>query len=103
MLALKQGMTAFSLPPEADVSIDWRVMGFGLAVAFLTSVVCGLVPALLATRPSLLHSIRPGSGSGRSRGSLRSLLVVGEMALAFVLLTGAGLLLRTFANLQKVD
>ncbi len=106
MRALQVGIPAYSLPREASVTLDWRVLVFTLALAVLTGVACGLFPALQATRPDLSRAMKEGTagaGTGRSRQGVRTALVVAEVALAFVLLTGAGLLLRTFAQLQKVS
>lgn len=72
----------------------------------LTSVVFGLVPALHASRPDLVGSLKEGghgASGGRRRHQMRSLLVVGEVALALMLLIGAGLLIRSFWSLQQVD
>jgi putative ABC transport system permease protein len=72
----------------------------------LTGVICGLAPALQATRQEPMASMKhAGSGlsAGRGRQRMRSILVTVEVMLAFVLLTGAGLLLRSFYQLQKVD
>jgi len=108
-LALKKGlelaMPPFSLPREADVAIDARVMLFTLALAILTGIVFGLAPALQATRPNLAGCMKEG-GRGASSGGrhkVRGALVVTEVALAFVLLTGAGLLIRSFFQMQQVD
>jgi putative ABC transport system permease protein len=102
MIALKQGLPPFSLPAEADVSLDWRVIAFGFGLSLATAFVCGLLPALQVTRADLLSSLRQVRGLDRSRNRLRTACVVAEMSLAFVLLTGAGLLLRTFAKLQAI-
>jgi putative ABC transport system permease protein len=108
-LALRKGLEMaippFSLPREADVSIDARVLLFAFGLAILTGVIFGLAPAIQATRPNLAGCMKEGgrgsSGAGRHR--VRGALVVTEMALAFVLLTGAGLLIRSFFQMQQVD
>ncbi len=107
--ALKKGLELlippFSLPREADVAIDARVLLFTLAVAILTGVIFGLAPALQATRPNLAGGMKEG-GRGASAGGrhkVRGALVVTEVALAFVLLTGAGLLIRSFFKMQQED
>jgi len=107
--ALKAGLELlvppFSLPREADVSIDAPVLGFTLALALLTGIIFGLAPALQATRPNLAGCMKEG-GRGASSGGrhkVRGALVVTEVALAFVLLTGAGLLIRSFFQMQQVD
>jgi putative ABC transport system permease protein len=94
----------FSLPSESDVSIDGRVLLFTFAVAILTGIVFGLAPALQATRPNLAACMKEG-GRGSTAGGrrIRGALAVTEVALAFVLLTGAGLLIRSFFAMQQVD
>lgn len=104
--ALKLAIPPFSLPREASVAMDGRVLGFTLALAVFTGVICGLFPALQATRLDLAQAVKQGSagaGTGRARQGVRTALVVTEVAFAFVLLTGAGLLLRSFERLQKVE
>jgi len=94
------------LPPVANITMDGQVLVFTLILSVLTGMICGLAPALQATRPEAMASMKQaGSGlsAGRRRHRMRSILVSIEVMLAFVLLTGAGLLLRSFSNLQKVD
>ncbi len=93
--------------PRADeIGIDGRVLAFSFGVAFLTGVVFGLVPALQASKPDLNTSLKEG-GKGTQAGSqgrlARNALVVSEIALALMLLIGAGLLMKSFARLQRVD
>lgn len=78
------------------VGLDLRVLGFTLLLSLATSVVFGLAPAWQVSRVDLQRQIRGG------RRRLGSVIVVGEVALAVVLLVGAGLLLRTFAHLLEV-
>ncbi len=102
---LERAMPPFSLPREADVAIDARVLLFTLLVAVFTGIIFGLAPAIQATRPNLAGCMKEG-GRGASSGSrhqARAALVVTEVALAFVLLTGAGLLIRSFFVMQHVD
>jgi predicted permease len=89
---------AGSLPRGAEVGLDWRVFAVLLAACVIAGIAFGLAPALSAARG--------GSSALRSRGAaavVRDGLVAAEIALAFVLLAGAGLLLRTFLNLQRTD
>ena len=105
MVALRAAIPPFSLPREVNVAMDGRILLFSLAISVVTGVLFGLVPAIQAARPDLAATIKEG-GRGSTAGGrrrMRSVLVVAEVALAFVLLTGAGLLLRSFRNLMQVD
>jgi len=94
------------LPRAQNITVDWRVLLFALALSVVTGIVFGLVPAVHATRLRIRESLneagRGGAGSSRHR-TLRSVLVVAELGLALVLLVGAGLLLRSFATLTDVS
>ncbi|HEV3275225.1 MAG TPA: ABC transporter permease [Terriglobia bacterium] len=94
------------VPNARVIEIDWRVLVFSMAVTVATGVIFGLAPSLAATKTDLNESLKEGgvsttTESGRRR--LRNTLVVSEVALALVLLTGAGLLVRTFMSLMNVD
>ena len=93
------------VPRLAEINIDGRVFGFTLLISVVTGVVFGLAPALQASKVELTEAIKEGSrGSGAGgRGRLRGALVVAEIAIALMLLIGAGLLLQTFRRLQQVD
>jgi len=90
------------IPRAWDITFDWRVFLFLLLVCLLTGVGFGIAPAIGATRRprDVQRDLPAGGRSVSARGRLRDALVVAEIALAFVLLVGAGLLLRTFLNLQ---
>jgi putative ABC transport system permease protein len=106
MHALRTALPPFSLPREAAIEMDARVLLFALGIAALTAILCGLVPAIQATRPDLAGSMKEGgrgTSGGGARQRLRSILVVSEIALAFMLLTAAGLLIRSFSAMQHVD
>jgi predicted permease len=94
------------IPRLHMLSLDWRTFVFALTASLLTGALFGLAPALQISRVNLNESLKEG-GRGSSGGSrhnrLRGLLVIAEVSLAFVLLIGAGLLMRTFFYLQKVD
>ena len=98
--------TVTGLPRVQDIALDRPVVLFALGVSVLTGLVFGIVPALQAARQPIRESLneegRGASGSTRQRKT-HSALVVVEIALALVLLTGAGLLLRSFASLTRVD
>ncbi|HEY1336560.1 MAG TPA: ABC transporter permease, partial [Bryobacteraceae bacterium] len=98
-------LAATSIPNTGPVSADYRVLLFVCAAVALTSVLCGLGPAIQTSRLDLRAALNEGArGSTGAAGQrrLRALLVVAEIAFAIVLLTGAGLLLRSFARLQDV-
>jgi putative ABC transport system permease protein len=88
-----------SFPQESVIELNWIVLLAAMALAFLATILCGLVPAIHAVAGPL-HPRLSGSGSGSAaglrHGKLRSALVVAEIGLAVVLLVGAGLMLRTF-------
>jgi len=105
MAALNAAVPPYSLPREANVTMDGRVLLFALALSAFTGILFGLAPALGATKANLAVSLKEGArGSiGGGRRKLRGALVVAEVALAFVLLTGAGLLIRSFFQMQEAD
>jgi putative ABC transport system permease protein len=89
-----------------NIPLDWRVFAFTLALSVVTGVVFGLAPALTASKPDLIQAFRNSRSSGLMSFGLRSFrgwLVVAELALATVLLVGAGLLVRSFNKLTAVD
>ena len=88
-----------------DVALDGRVLGFTLAISFVTGLLFGLAPALQATRINLTASLKDqtGASAGRSRLALNKLLVVTQVALSVFLLIGAGLFVRSLRNLRSLD
>jgi putative ABC transport system permease protein len=93
-----------TLPAEANIQLDGRVLLFALALSILTGLLFGLAPALQVTRPDLGGTMKEGGrGSTSSRHWLRGGLVAAEVTIAFMLLAGAGLLIRSFFDLQNVD
>jgi putative ABC transport system permease protein len=93
------------IPRAVHVAIDWRVLGFTLAVSVLTGLIFGLVPAFHSSKTELVESLKEG-GRGTSesarRNPARSMLVVSELAIAVVLLVCAGLLIQSLWRLQRV-
>jgi putative ABC transport system permease protein len=94
------------IPRESLIELNTPVLLFSLGVAAATAVVFGLAPALQTARRELVPSLRDagkGSGAGFRRARLSSALVIGQIAIALVLLNAAGLLMRTFINMQGSD
>jgi putative ABC transport system permease protein len=105
-LHLLLGLAPAHLPRIQEVAVDGRALGFSFALAFITGVGFGLVPALQATRVDLNAVLKEdgrGSGEGRRRHRLRSALVVAELTIAVVLMVGAGLLMRSFIQLSRIS
>ena len=94
------------LPRAKEVGIDLRVLGFACGLAIVTGVVFGVFPAAQAARVDLNETLKETSRSasaGRKRGRARSVLVAAEVALAFVLLVGAGLFVTSFTRLHSAN
>jgi putative ABC transport system permease protein len=106
LAVMKTTMPDGTIPPNLQVVMDGRVLLFVVGLSVLTGVIFGIVPALKATRPDLTNPIKQGglgSSPGQSSRRFRGALVVAEVALAFVLLAGAGLLIRSFFRMQAVE
>ncbi len=96
---------ADNLPQVANIHIDWAVLAFTASIALLSGIAAGLFPALAASRNDVIHGMRQSSRSAtesRFHALLRQIFVGAEVAVSLVLLIGAGLLLRSFLNLQSV-
>lgn len=94
------------IPRITLVTVDTEVVAFTVIVSFLTAIIFGLAPALQATHPDLNESLKDTGArtlGSAGAGRLRSMLVVAEVALAVVLMIGAGLLLRSFNEMQSID
>jgi putative ABC transport system permease protein len=103
-----QALGAF-VPPELagvkEAGLNGWVLGFTLAVCFLSGTVCGLIPALQTLKQNLHDLLKEGGRSTAGSGgqSIRNILVISEMALALIPLVGAGLLIRSFYHLLEED
>src|SRR5688500_2736035 len=94
------------IPRAVHVGIDWRVLGFTLGVSLLTGLIFGLAPAFHSTKTELVESLKEGgrgTSEGARRNKVRSVLVVTELAIAVVLLVGAGLLIQSLWRLRNVN
>jgi predicted permease len=107
-VALRVGISFLpeTLSRSRTIGLDWPVAFFAIALAVLTGLFCGMIPAFAATRTSVNDALKEGgrtgtSGAGHAR--LRSALVIAELAVALVLLTASGLLLRSFDKMRSVD
>jgi predicted permease len=100
------GFLPETLPRVSSIGLDWQVVAFAFGLVILTALLCGLIPALAAAHTSVNEALKEGGRSG-SPGSayarLRSILVIAELAVALVLLTASGLLLRSFEKVRSVD
>jgi predicted permease len=95
-----------SLPRIDEISLNWVVVSFALLLAIVTGFICGLAPAFAALRTSVNETLKEGGRSGSTGGGharLRSALVIAEIAIALILLTASGLLLRSFKKMRSVD
>ena len=92
-----------NLPRLADITLDWRIASFAFAATIVVGILFGLTPALQSSRPELNADLKDGGRTGTSRTGMRNVMVVGQVALALVLLIGAGLMLTSFSRLRNVD
>jgi putative ABC transport system permease protein len=95
-----------TLPRIREIGLDWAIVLFAIVLAVLTGILCGLAPAFATLRTSVNETLKEGGrtgtpGSGHAR--LRAALVIGEIAIALVLLVASGLLLRSFEKMRAVD
>lgn len=103
---LRAGMPSLLtvLPSTTEVALDARVLGFVIAVVVGVAVMVGVLPALQVRQGHLWHPLAAaGRGAAGSHAPLRRAIVAAEVALSLVLLAGAGLMLRSLANLQRLD
>ena len=93
-----------NLPFWMNFDLDWRVLGFTLAITLLTGLIFGAMPALQTSRVDLNDTLKEGGrGNSGVRNRARSLLVVSEIAMSLVLLVGAGLMIQSFLRLRHVN
>jgi putative ABC transport system permease protein len=107
-IALRVGVKLLpeTLPRISEIGLDWKVVVFSLLLACLTGILCGLIPAFASIRTNVNDTLKEGGRTGSAGGGharLRSALVVAEIAVALVLLTASGLLLRSFEKMREVD
>jgi predicted permease len=107
-VALRAGISSLpeTLPRVSSIALDWKVAVFALGLVLVTGCLCGLIPAVAAARTDVNDALKEGgrtgsAGAGHAR--LRSALVIAELAVALVLLTASGLLLRSFEKMRSVD
>jgi putative ABC transport system permease protein len=94
------------IPRAIHVGMDWRVLGFTLGVSLLTGLIFGLAPAFHSSKTELVETLKEGgrgTSEGARRNRVRNVLVVAELAIAVVLLVGAGLLIQSLWRLQNVN
>ncbi|HEY3704825.1 MAG TPA: ABC transporter permease [Terracidiphilus sp.] len=106
-VAVRAGVSMLpeTLPRIDSISLDWKVVSFALLLAVITGLACGMIPALAASRTKVNDALKEGGRTGTAGGHarLRSALVITELAVALVLLSGAGLLLKSFEKLRAVN
>ena len=105
-LALITKLLPGDFPRLREISIDWRVLGFTFAASMLTAFLFGLAPALHISKTDVQETIKEsgrGTAGSLRRSRLRQALIIAEVALSVVLLAGAGLLFRSFIQLQSVN
>lgn len=93
-------------PRLGEIRLDWRVLGFTLVASIVTGILFGFAPSLQLSKTEVQDSLKEmgrGVSGSRRHNRLRNLLIVGELALSVVLLAGAGLLFRSFMQLQSVN
>jgi len=107
-IALRIGVSRLpeTLPRVDEIGLDLQVVLFALALAMLTGLLCGLAPAFASLRTNVNESLKEGGRTGSAGGGharLRAALVIGEIAIALVLLVASGLLLRSFEKMRDVN
>jgi putative ABC transport system permease protein len=106
LLPVLRTMQPGTFPRVEQAGLDASVLGFTLVLCIVTGIVFGIVPSLQAADGGLQSSLKEGgrgSSAGAAGGRLRGLLIIAEIAVALILMTGAGLLIESFAKLMHVD
>ena len=104
-VALMTRLLPRDFPRLGEIKLDWRVLGFTLAASLVTGILFGFAPSLQLSKTEVQDSLKEmgrGVSGSRRHNRLRNMLIVGEVALSVVLLAGAGLLFRSFMQLQSV-
>jgi predicted permease len=99
-------LSAATVPRVKEAALDTRVFAFTFVASIFAGISCGLIPAFQISKPDITGALKEGgrhSGGSEGAGSLRNVLVVSEIALALVLLIGAGLLIQSFWRLENVS
>jgi putative ABC transport system permease protein len=105
-VALMTKLLPQDFPRLGEIRLDWRVLGFTLVASVVTGILFGFAPSLQLSKTGVQDSLKEmgrGVSGSRRHNRLRNLLIVGEVALSVVLLAGAGLLFRSFMQLQSVN
>lgn len=105
-VALMTKLLPQDFPRLGEIRLDWRVLGFTLIASVVTGILFGFAPSLQLSKTDVQDSLKEigrGVSGSRRHNRLRNLLIVGEVALSVVLLAGAGLLFRSFMQLQAVN
>jgi predicted permease len=95
-----------AFPTELNLSVDWRLLAFAFTLSLLSGMIFGFVPALRASKPNLVEQLKADSAAAGGRGArwdVQRTLVSFQVALSLLLLAGAGLFVRTLANLRDQD
>jgi putative ABC transport system permease protein len=95
-----------TMPRVHEIRLDWHVLLFATGIVLLVGIICGTIPAVASLRTRVNEHLKDGGrtgGLGTSHAPLRSALVVGEIAIALMLLAGSGLLLRSFEKMRSID
>jgi predicted permease len=106
-IGLRVGLSRLpeTLPRISEIGLDWQVLAFAMVLAVFTGILCGLAPAFAAIRTSVNETLKQAGRTGMAGGHtrLRSALIIGEIAVALMLLAASGLLLRSFEKMRAVE